>query len=146
LAQWEAYQKLCSLKWNQLISNFSKFCQSQMMIKPQMRFLQPNSNLKFRFLKLVLLSKISSHPAVKCVNVYLSLLSIANYYHHHYSWILQKLSWNFHSPFWTMSDLDLNSLKSSLWNSSSGQGVYGGQGVGHILPFRINFTETLARV
>jgi hypothetical protein len=63
-----------------------------------------------------------------------------------YSWLLQKLSWNFHSPFWTMSDLDLNSLKSSLWNSSSRERVYGGQDVGHILPFRINFTETLARV
>lgn len=28
LAQFEAYQKLCSLKWNQLIFNFPKCCQS----------------------------------------------------------------------------------------------------------------------
>jgi len=41
--------KLCSLKWNQLISNISKCCQSQMMIKLQMKFLQPTPiwNLDF---------------------------------------------------------------------------------------------------
>ena len=43
LAQFEAYQKLCSLKWNQLIFNFPKCCQSQMMMKPQVMFCSQNT-------------------------------------------------------------------------------------------------------
>lgn len=50
--------KLCSLKWNQLIFNITKCCQSQMMIKPQMKYLQPAPIWNLDFWNWTFLSKI----------------------------------------------------------------------------------------